>query len=962
MYEERSAKWYEDDVRLDTLILTWYKMGESMMANDEMILSSPARSLWGKLSLDGTHRWLPLWMHLADTAEIADLLWAHWLPPHTKNVIVHGLNFSESVSTADRETFAEKIVRFLAASHDCGKASPAFVEKARKVGFSDIVDEITSKGLSVEVKNQAMAKRFPHALVGEAILEHQGVDCSLADIVGAHHGKPVGVKQDLKAAPEYSSLTGMKDEAWRSVQKELVQYALHLAGCSSITGVTLSVPAQVILSGLLIMADWLASDETRFPLISRDYGIMKMESAHDRARQAWSCLHLPEYKQFASACPWSQLYEERFGRQPRPVQVHALQVASRLEHPGLMVIEAPMGEGKTEAALAAAEAFARRFGLGGIYFALPTQATSDGIFPRIEKWIEHLHAGVSRSIFLAHGKSGFNDVYTGIRLKSHLYDEEDDDEKQADVVVNDWTQGRKKGLLADFVVGTIDHVLMGGLKMKHLALRHLGLVNKVIILDECHAYDAYMNQYLDLVLSWLGAYDVPVIVLSATLPPHRRQELLVAYQNRKIEKKVDIATDPVSPYPLISYTDGKNIYHDLPEPSGRKRVVRLAQLDEDNLGETLSALLADGGCAGIICNTVKKAQSVAQCMEMYFGEDCVRLIHSCFLSFDRVRKEQEIRDLLGPQEDHRPDKLIVVGTQVMEQSLDVDFDVLFTEICPMDLLLQRIGRLHRHNRKKARPSRLQEATCYVTGIQDTLTFDEGSTAVYGEYLLMKTRAFLEQRLVLPDDIPRLVQQVYEAGYDDEIINRLAKEADIADVSQQYAIARDRYEKCIKEKKNKATTFQIKTPKAQRRNLLGWLNASQTEDVSGKRGEATVRDSGNSLTVLVICKKEDGGLYTLPWLPGHGDERIDDVPDDALAKAIASCSINLPSYFVQDWQIDKVIDELEQIILDNRLKDWYASHWLKGELFLVLNEEHEMHLLDRILVYDEKNGLWSYKEE
>lgn len=207
---------------------------------------------------------------------------------------------------------------------------------------------------------------------------------------------------------------------------------------------------------------------------------------------------------------------------------------------------------------------------------------------------------------MAHGKSGFNDVYTGIRLKSHLYDEEDDDEKQADVVVNDWTQGRKKGLLADFVVGTIDHVLMGGLKMKHLALRHLGLVNKVIILDECHAYDAYMNQYLDLVLSWLGAYDVPVIVLSATLPPHRRQELLVAYQNRKIEKKVDIATDPVSPYPLISYTDGKNIYHDLPEPSGRKRVVRLAQLDEDNLGETLSALLADGGCAGIICNTVKK--------------------------------------------------------------------------------------------------------------------------------------------------------------------------------------------------------------------------------------------------------------------------------------------------------------------------------------------------------------------
>ena len=890
----------------------------------------------------------------------------HWLPPHTKELVVQGIVVQESLSSAKREMLAGKIVRFLAAAHDCGKASPAFVIKAKNVNFGDIVDEITGKGLPVEVKNQALAKRFPHALVGEAILERHGVDRSLADIVGAHHGKPLESKDDLGVAPEYSSITGIKDGAWKRVQEELVQYALHLADLSSISGITLTVPAQVILNGLLIMADWLASDATQFPLIPRDYGIMKMKPARERAEQAWSGLHLPEYKQFASDCPWSQLYEERFGRQPRPVQVHALQVASQMKQSGLMVIEAPMGEGKTEAALAAAEAFARRFGLGGIYFALPTQATSDGIFPRIEKWIEHLHAGVSRSIFLAHGKSGFNEVYNGIKLHSHLYDEED--EKHADVVVNDWTQGRKKGLLADFVVGTIDHILMGGLKMKHLALRHLGLVNKVVICDECHAYDAYMNRYLDLVLSWLGAYDVPVIVLSATLPPHRRQELLAAYQNRRIKKTDCIDTEVISPYPLISYTDGENTYQDLPEPSGQKRVVHLRQLDEDNLGDILSELLAEGGCAGIICNTVKKAQSVAQCMEMYFGEDCVRLLHSCFLSFDRIRKEQELRDLLGPQEDHRPDKLIVVGTQVMEQSLDVDFDVLFTEICPMDLLLQRIGRLHRHNRKKARPSRLQEATCYVMGIQDALTFDEGSTAVYGEYLLMKTRAFLEQRLILPDDIPRLVQQVYEAGYDDEIINRLAKEAnlvkeaDIAEVRQQYTVARNQYETCIEKKKNKARTFQIKTPKAQRKNLLGWLNAPQMEDASGKRGEATVRDSGNSLTVLVICKKEDGGLYTLPWLSGHGDERIDDVPDDALAKAIASCSINLPSYFVQNWQIDKVIDELEQVVLDNNLDSWYASHWLKGELFLVLNEEHEMHLLDRILVYDEKNGLWSYKEE
>lgn len=947
-------------------------------------LSLKTRSLWGKLSVDGSHRWLPLWLHLRDTAEIVALLWQYWLPSHTKERIIQGTEFPGAFSAAEKMDYVEKLVRFLAAAHDCGKAEPAFVVKAEKVGFSDIVNDISAKGLPIHIKQSALVKEFPHALVGEYILEEMGIDRSLAIIIGAHHGKPVDSADDLKRVPLYPDLTGVDGAQWHLIQKKLADYALQISGLEQYPRVALSVPVQVILSGLIIMSDWIASDALRFPLISRDYGLDTIGNAATRARNAWEKLDFPVYRQFASDCPWEQLYKNRFARSPRPMQEHALEVALKMQEPGLMVIEASMGEGKTEAALAAAEVFGRRFGFSGVYFALPTQATSDGIFLRIERWIESLQSG-KKSIFLAHGKSGFNKDYEGIKLHSHVYDETDD-EKTASVVVNDWTQGRKKGILSDFVVGTIDHVLMGGLKSKHLALRHLGLANKVIILDECHAYDAYMNQYLDLVLSWLGAYHVPVIVLSATLPPARRKKLLEAYQDGCIAKKkktgsfllprkvkeepkvteeVPAASPTISPYPLISFTQGQTIREDVPPASGRTSRVYLSYIDMASVAEKMDELLSDGGCAGIICNTVKKAQELAEIMEMYFGADQVRLLHSRYLGFARVEKEAELRNLLGPSEDHRPERLIVIGTQVMEQSLDVDFDVLFTEICPMDLLLQRIGRLHRHDRKKKRPEKLQKAVCYVMGISEGLDFDKGCEAVYGKYLLLMTYAFLPQSIHIPCDIPRLVQQAYgEAKYRERAVKALSQltSMDLPEVEAIYDEAYREYRNQIENKKTKARTYQINTPSNQRKDLLGWLAAPLKEDPSGKRGEATVRDSGESLEVLVICRKEDGCFYTVPWLSDYGNEKIDDIPNENEAKAIASCSLSLPSYFTKGWTIDQAIGELEQEVINHHLDQWYGSHWLKGELFLILNDEFETRLLDCTVSYDEMYGLRVDKEE
>jgi len=933
-------------------------------------LSIATRKLWGKLGKNNT--WLPLYVHMTDSGEVAKLLWEQWLPVHSKEIIAKGIDKkANSLQENEIIAYAKKIAIFMATAHDLGKSSPLFQKKADKVGYGEILDDIMDTELTVAPRENDLTKRFTHALISERILELAGLDRSYAVVIGGHHGKPPSERMDVESAEYYENETGIGLKAWDNVHNELLELALRTADLQELPKGNLCITAQVILTGFLIMTDWIASGEG-FPLVSRDDYLFKVKESAERAQTAWHDLKLPKYGKFADACLNEEIFQKRFAiAQPRPMQLEAVDVISKAKSPGIVIVEAPMGEGKTEAALAVAEVMGNKYGLAGVYFALPTQATSDGIFKRIETWIEHLHQDGHKSIFLAHGKAGFNKDYEGICLRSNInnYDDTALIHNNAEaVIVNDWTQGRKKGLLSDFVVGTVDQILMCGLAQKHLALRHLGITNKVVIIDECHAYDTYMNSYLKLVLNWLGAYEVPVIMLSATLPPSKRQDMIAAYEkNYGIDKHGykgrSTMPDYAQPkgdnaYPIISYSNGNIIDNVLPAKSGRKQEVKLELLDEEDLCTTLESLLEDGGCVGIIRNTVQKAQETAEMLGKKFGSQVVELLHSRFISYDRVYKELAVRKKLGPPnvtpENKRPELLIVVGTQVMEQSLDVDFDVMFTDICPMDLLLQRIGRLHRHKRKKARPKKMQKAMCYVMGVISNAEFDDGSENIYGKYLLLRTKAFLPDKVILPDDIPLLVKQTYEDDFEQEALDRLSKISDVS-IHEIYNEAKLQNSLWKEEKNQRAETFQIKAPKEQRKNLIGWLNIGIKDDKNGKKGEATVRDIDASIEVLVVVKKDDGCVYTLPWLKTYGDKLIS-LPDNNLAKAIAGCSLALPRYFTTKWNIDKTIAELERVVLNNNLDKCYASYWLNGELFLVLGENYRVHLLDKELQYDHQRGL------
>lgn len=911
-------------------------------------LSYEVRLFAGKTDPANSGFWLPLWMHLRDTAGIMVYLVQRWLPKSVRQHI--GLD----------EDLLTQTACFLGWVHDIGKLSCCFAGPIMKLlpEPRQRLEKYTTLRYRAQNRGHSL-----HALASEAILRWLKCPNGLASVAGAHHGKPQTGRNVLdqlgdeeeEGCWESNYWPEGEQEFWESCWRELFDYALQESGFSSVDELPqLTIPAEILLTGLLIMADWVASNTRYFPLIPvEEVGSDTLYPA--RVDRAWEALDLTSPWEVQSDVTEPGAFAERFGFPPNEVQRAMLEAVSRTQEPGIFILEAQMGVGKTEAALGAAEILAKHGGEGGIFFGLPTQATANGIFGRLLAWAEKQPDGLEHSIKLAHGMAELNEAY--IRLQQDTVRVEEDLEADPDadpesrVMVHQWFRGNKQGLLADFVIGTVDQLLLAALQQKHVMLRHLGLAGKVVVIDECHAYDAYMNCYLDRALTWLGRYKVPVILLSATLPAKRRVELVRAYLNGR--------TAPDGPwqtcrgYPLLTWTDGKRVEQTTIPLETEPRRVETFPLTEEQLTDTLRSALREGGCAGVIVNTVKKAQAIAARLRAELPEFEVVVFHAQFLMPDRAAKEEALMKRIGKHSTpEQRDKLIVVGTQVLEQSLDIDLDFLVTELCPMDLLLQRIGRLHRHE-NRTRPRPVAQVRCAVldTGTED---FDEGSKAVYGEWLLWRTRKFLPTAITLPHDIAPLVQDVY--GW----------EPDPLPASPQSTAARAEYEKAQQIKMSKAETFTILPPEEHRKRpslntLDNWMD--DVGAVSDNGARAAVRDGDPSIDVLVLMRDAAGNVRFLPDETGHPGACVptDEPPQPETALQIARQKLRLPGYFSKKWSIDKTIEILDAETRE-RFGMWQQSPLLRGELILLLDDHLTAQLAGQVLQYDRENGLTYRKEE
>lgn len=895
-----------------------------------MVSAEDVLSIFPAKYADGTKQWLPFPVHSADTAAVMVRLLDDWLPGHIRETV------EEQISSRE----LRKLAVFLALAHDIGKLTPVFAARITEAA-PERAERLASRGLETAPSRCfADARESLHARAGEAILlQYADGSCrEIASIVGAHHGKPQedDLRHHMEKYPVHFYGPGGRDAGrlWEELRRTWLNHCLRQARYASLQDLpAVGLPAQVLLTGLLITADWIASNTDYFPLLDMDDSGRGIDMA-ERARRGWAAAGLPGPWESGAYVVDAAVFEERFGFAPNPVQQGLLDVVrAEIVQPGLLILEAQMGCGKTEAALAAAEMYAQRAQSGGIFFGLPTQATSDGIFGRIRNWAERQAEGTSYTIRLAHGMAAFNDKFQSLSRGTACTDT---DNPAEGLIVHPWFQGRKRVLLDEFVIGTVDQLLMASLKQKHMMLRHLGLAGKVVVIDECHAYDAYMNVYLDRTLNWLGAYGVPVILLSATLPGARRGELVRAYLNQKQGPE---PWETCRAYPLITCTVGTEVKSRTIPLEAPCQTVSVIPLTEDAVPAVLESSLASGGCAGVILNTVSRAQKCAADLRERGWE--VLLLHSHYIAPDRAELEREILRRVG--RDSRPsdrDRLVVVGTQVLEQSLDIDFDVLVTDLCPMDLLLQRTGRLHRKP-DRPRPEGLETVRCYVIGA-GTGELDEGSRAVYGDWLLLRTRALLPDRIVIPDQIPSLVQDTYAEPGEDVLRENALREA--------YAA----YRLNIARKRQRAETFLLKAPPGQSRRvktMTGLLNTDAPD--SEVQGEARVRDSAFSVQVLVMQRHSGGTAGFLPWI--HGGDRVSVVPSDEEGRLTARQRLTLPHVFCVGQNGEQTIRELER---QNRayLPEWQNNKWIQGELVLLLDGNLHCELLDYDLWYHRESGL------
>lgn len=683
------------------------------------------RLLTGKTDPENTSLWLPLWMHLWDTAGIMERLVRQWLPESAKRA----MGF-------EREEALLAHARFLGGIHDIGKATVAFQ--------ANILRTLPEARQRLEMLTpldcpEQNRRESPHARAGEAILLWNDCPGGLASIVGAHHGRPqsCAAVDDQLECWESNYYPKGQEKVWQGFWTELLMTVLQDCGFDDTAELyDLDPQEEVLLTGLLIMADWIASNTEYFPLIPVEE-LGSMQDYPARVDRAWEKLALPFPWEAQPGIADPQEFAVRFGFAPNAVQRAVLEAVDTAAEPGILILEAQMGVGKTEAALAAAEIMASRFGLGGVFFGLPTQATANGIFPRLLGWADtQSEETLPQAIKLAHGMAELNECY--LRLQGRGVQLEEDAQEEHRVQVHQWFRGNKQALLANFVIGTVDQLL-----------------------------------------------------------------------------------------------------------------------------------------------------------------------------------------------------------------LDIDLDVLVTELCPMDLLLQRIGRLHRHYR--SRPAPLQQACCAVLDTGED-AFDAGSEAVYGQWLLWRTRKFLPRSIRLPEEISPLVQQVY--GWERE-----------APGGAQGEEMRCIYERTQEKKKARAEAYLVPQPETHRLAQLNTLDDwMQNEGAcSDPAARAAVRDGDPSVEVLVMQRRADGSIHFLPWQEGGSAVAADSPPPPETALKIARQKLRLPAVFGKAWKVDGVIRELEA---DNRsrLAAWQLSPLLHGELILLLDENLTARLVGMELCYDRENGLYYQKEE
>ena len=647
---------------------------------------------------------------------------------------------SDSLSLDQKQLI--RFIGYLVSLHDIGKLEYSFQAQNEDTRQA-LVNEPHLRDLNIEpgVRHEKTGQDFLRAYWKENG-ENRTAAKLFSKVIGAHH-------QGKTGNGHYQPYSGW--QAYRVALEEDLRKRFiggsdrHLPEYDKTKQGTIGA----LLLGILILSDWIASGSI---FADAENWIDEPDADERIRRKATEFLKKSGLDPQPVAWPedfcglWPNIPED--GKRPLQSEMER-QLQSLDDLPLAILIEAPMGEGKTEAGLYAAAQMAKHWGKNGFYIAMPTAATANQMVGRAQALLD-MH-GLSSSVRLLHSMAWLE---ASVSPAVNSQDEHDE--------VGSWLAPLKRALLGQFAVGTVDQAMLAATNVKYGVLRLLGLANKVLIIDEIHSYDAYMNEIITRLLEWCRALRIPVVMLSATLPPEKKEKLLKPYTSQPMSGK----------YPLITMIgqDGTLRESVIPTISHRLNIaVRTSPIltEPIRIAEAAISEIQEGGCLCVLMNTVKEAQTVYAAIRARYDGDLL-LFHAQFPAGRRAEIERECIRRYGKDKSRRPRQSILVATQVVEQSLDVDFDVMLTAIAPIDLLLQRMGRVFRHENSE-RPA---SHTCAaVTVLTPTERGNYGASAfVYPECLLNSTFRLLQGRtnIQIPEDLAPLVREGYDpSGAPDE---------------------------------------------------------------------------------------------------------------------------------------------------------------------------------------------------
>jgi CRISPR-associated endonuclease/helicase Cas3 len=537
---------------------------------------------------------------------------------------------------------------------------------------------------------------------GTTELQMPGLDVWMRAVTG-HHGQPPKAVPAYCAIDDYYSRQDKKAAlAFVDAMRDLLLQQSAAEIPATLDATQFEHVSQALswwFAGIAVLADWLGSNTDFFAYQSATMPLEEYwRNARQQAKKALQASGVLSQKLVASQS-FADLFDEITTLSP--LQQWAIDTEI-LEGPQIYLLEDVTGAGKTEAALTLAYRLMER-GTGHSFFiALPTMATANAMYARMSNFYQRLFAG-DANLVLAHGSRQLVESFAASVLpSSHAEDDLEQQDETASARCTAWLADQnKRALLSQAGVGTIDQVLLGVLHSKHQSLRLLGLFHKVLIVDEVHACDAYMQGVLEVLLEFHARAGGSMILLSATLPAHMKQALLAAYARGR-----DSACPSIQnvAYPLAtawqsSFPD-KLVEAVLDTRAAVKRTVSIEYLHQQtDIVAMIDAALASGQCICWIRNTVADAMETFELFAKYLPQERLTLFHARFALGDRLAKEEDVLAAFGPESNaSKRTGRLVIATQVIEQSLDVDFDLLVSDLAPIDRLIQRAGRLRRHNR------------------------------------------------------------------------------------------------------------------------------------------------------------------------------------------------------------------------------------------------------------------------